>query len=63
MTNAEVGMRKWKRKKLRRWEGEKDKGALRLRSAALEERPGGLEKECGRGKWEVGVGDSGILYL
>jgi hypothetical protein len=25
-------MEKWKRKKLRRWEGEKDKGALRLRS-------------------------------
>ena len=32
----------------------KDRGALRFRSASLEERPGGLEKKDGRGKNEEG---------
>jgi hypothetical protein len=42
-------MRKWEKKKVRSWEGEEDRGALRLRSTSFEERPGGHEKKGERG--------------
>jgi hypothetical protein len=56
--------RKAEKLKVSSWEGEKGRGALRLRSTSFEERPGGLEKkggktegESGSWKWECGSGN------